>query len=641
MAACGLLFTGTGCVHSQTVSLPETEEPSDPFKDVAYADIIDARYTPGNESRCMTWFTDMGSWYGFTLPMKSDIRHGFCGPFDLAPERRTWISDALVEVDLESVSRDECHGFATTYLPGELRMFYDTPLGPVREKLFFSSCDEAILKVNAPEGSTARFHGRLTVEGGIDCKDNRVRFKTTGREDITLVFPEGVTAEKEGVDAYSVKVPFSTGPVFVRMCFGAEGRKDYYPEILEESASGRWQGYLGSVIRQDTSEEFRRIAAKAVVTLVSNWKSRKGDLKHDGIVPSQSVSYFMGFWGWDSWKHAAAVASFAPGLAKDQVRAMFDYQTPEGMITDCVYKDSEENNLRNSKPPLAAWAVSKIFEKTADKDFVIEMLPGLARYHAWWYRFRDADMNGICEYGSCDGTREAAAWESGMDNAIRFDRTSMVRNGRNDSAWSMDQESVDLNAFLVYDRKCLDELADKVGCVMVHDLPANSEDTDPSGVSEWFYDRSDRFFHDRKLGSVDFIRTSGTEAALPLWTGIASDEQAEAVRERFGDKKKFATFIPFPTSAADDPAFNPEAYWRGPVWLDQAYFCISGLRRYGYTEMADEFTRKLFGNLPGLSGSSPVYENYNSLTGSPLEAPNFSWSAAAILLLYEEYGKNF
>lgn len=65
-------------------------------------------------------------------------------------------------------------------------------------------------------------------------------------------------------------------------------------------------------------------------------------LLHDGVVPSHAVGYFMGFWAWDSWKHAAALADFAPELAKNQVRAMFDYQMDNGMIIDCIYTDIRE-----------------------------------------------------------------------------------------------------------------------------------------------------------------------------------------------------------------------------------------------------------------------------------------------------------
>lgn len=115
-----------------------------------------------------------------------------------------------------------------------------------------------------------------------------------------------------------------------------------------------------------------------------------------------------------------ALSWFEPELAKNQVRAMFDYQTPEGMIIDCIYIDKNENNERNSKPPLAAWAVSEIYKSTQDADFVKEIYPKLLHYHQWWYKYRDHDRNGYCEFGAVDGTLEAAAWESGMDNAIRF-----------------------------------------------------------------------------------------------------------------------------------------------------------------------------------------------------------------------------
>ena len=65
----------------------------------------------------------------------------------------------------------------------------------------------------------------------------------------------------------------------------------------------------------------------------------------------------------------------------------------------------------------------------------------LYRFHQWWYAERDHDHNGICEYGSTDGTLIAAAWESGMDNGVRFDDTRMLKNEM-EKAWSMDQENI-------------------------------------------------------------------------------------------------------------------------------------------------------------------------------------------------------
>ena len=102
---------------------------------------------------------------------------------------------------------------------------------------------------------------------------------------------------------------------------------------------------------------------------------------------------------------------------------------------------------------------------------------------------------------------------------------------------------------------------------------------------------------------------------------------------------KFSTYIPFPTVSADHPEFGYDKYWRGPVWIDQVYFGISGIRNYGYTEMADNYTDQIFTRLEGLSDSEPINENYDPHTGKRLKASNFSWSAAHLLMMYWEYGK--
>ena len=105
------------------------------------------------------------------------------------------------------------------------------------------------------------------------------------------------------------------------------------------------------------------------------------------------------------------------------------------------------------------------------------------------------------------------------------------------------------------------------------------------------------------------------------------------------DPRKFATYIPFPTIAADNPKYDANGYWRGPIWLDQTYYAIEAFRNYGEPRKADGYTRRVFDRLQGLSGDAPIYENYDTFTGRPLQASHFSWSAAHLLLLYERYGK--
>lgn len=93
---------------------------------------------------------------------------------------------------------------------------------------------------------------------------------------------------------------------------------------------------------------------------------------------------------------------------------------------------------------------------------------------------------------SLDGTLEAAAWESGMDNAIRFDDAVMINNGSED-AWSIDQESVDLNAYLANECRYLKKFADILG--ESFDGPDYTD-----RVADYFYDSDRNYFFDRLEG---------------------------------------------------------------------------------------------------------------------------------------------
>ena len=100
----------------------------------------------------------------------------------------------------------------------------------------------------------------------------------------------------------------------------------------------------------------------------------------------------------------------------------------------------------------------------------------------------------------------------------------------------------------------------------------------------------------------------------------------------------FNTKIPFPTLSASHPEFDPKnGYWRGPVWLDQAYFALVGMQSYGYREEAKRLKEKIFQNAEGLlMAEQPLRENYDPRDAKGLNAKHFSWSAAHLLLLLQE-----
>lgn len=520
------------------------------------------------------------------------------------------------------------------------------------------------------------------------------------------------------------------------------------PKLFIEQTENRWQGYVDKLKSQldPSDKQSLALAVKSLQTLVGNWRSPAGALKSSGITPSVTARWFNGFWAWDSWKHAYAVSYFSPELAKDIIRSMFDFQVtandplrPQdaGMILDAIFYNTDQSrggdggnwNERNTKPPLAAWAVWKIYEEDKDKSFIHEMFPKLIAYHEWWYRNRDHNQNGLVEYGAtrhrlhndnegnliffangsrkikfdhqcvdigknkfqCSGAdyleqlieqnievdvpaQHAAAWESGMDNAARFGfinkaqfnklskSTSMSQEALKDLwrvkflenknsqgkllGYSINQESVDLNSFLYLEKNILSEMALILGDTKKSKKLREQAIRLKNKINQCFFDEKTGFYYDRKIdgdasqvlcdGNLLTSRGKGPEGWLPLWVKAADNDKSARVIKNMLRENEFNTFIPFPTAAKSNPAYGPDIYWRGRVWLDQFYFAVEALKNYGQQEQAGHLIDKLLLRAEDIKSKQSIRENYHPENGEGLGATNFSWSAAHLLALILE-----
>ena len=610
-------------------------------------------------------FSDQGAWFGFALPPdnKQDIQGGFSGPFLMSNGR--WLASQLLVVNLWDTGNDQViqlsgasdHVYRST--PGLLEESMQVDGLSVRQTLWFDRIDAsqsgmAIIRFsikNTTENRksvTVGWSGKV-FEDGQKLESSGHRLSVIGNNAYTLRVNFGPEYSKPDINGHdyrvNVKAPHSIGAgesviSSIVIDFSLQGDPPASSTDIDairvnsdksyRKNRQRWNRWLTRVDPGPAGgDAFRVIAVKSLQTLINNWRGPAGRLTHHGMFPSHNVWYFNGYWAWDTWKQAVGVLSFDAELAKALVRGMFRHQDSNGMIADVVYLDGGEDNWRDSKPPLAGWAIDAIYQATGDLEFVRELYPKLLAYHKFWYRNRDHNNNGLCEYGSTDGTLEAARWESGMDNAVRFDNSKMLQN--NESAWSMNQESVDLNSYLYLEKVALSRLADALG---LDDAPWRQQaDELKLRIREQFYDADDGWFYDININNGSFIRTQGPEGWIPLWAGVATQQQADRVRAIIMDTNKFRTPVPFPTVAADNAGFS-DGYWRGLVWLDQVYFGIEGLRRYGFETEANALTHQLFSNLQGVTEPGvPIYENYHPLNGEGRNVSHFSWSSAHLLML--------
>ena len=641
-------------------------EPADhPAAAVAsYLDVLDLHGVPRTPTdRSFNIFFDAGSWHGYSLPLANDTATGFSGPFVHSLGDGQWVGVRFAQLALRNATSKQNIALSpleSHAAPGYLVRRFSGPGLTVSQTLFFADSWHALVRIELT--ATTSQDVDLSVAGRVMSsreaklvKDGDVLTQTFANSNsklTTQLHADGVFANQVTLSGADYRIaldqplhlkPNQAATVWVEQTLVYDVRTETPPLVDVANAwvrnRERWADYLKSVASSHISglpdATAQRVSVKAMLTLLGNWRAARGDLNHDGVIPSYSNPDFNGFWSWDSWKHAAALAQFAPALARDQMRAMFDYQAADGMVPDCIYLDKAGNNWRDTKPPLAVWATLEIYRATGDKAFLGEMYDKLVRYHRWWFTARDHDHNGLVEYGSTDGTKVAAKWESGMDNGVRFDAISMLKNG--EGAWSMDQESVDLNAYLYKEKLDLAQVAAILGKAADQAQWLKEAATMKAVIQTRMFDKTRGYFFDSKLGSGEPVRVYGSEGWAPLWAGVASPDQAKSVIRVMLDPGKFATVMPFPTLAADDPHFSPiKGYWRGPVWLDQAYFGVEALRLYGYDQQADDMARRLVLNAKGLTQQAPMYENYDPLTGQGYQSPNFSWAAASYLLLMQQ-----
>lgn len=628
----------------------------------AFADVLNIKAIPSSPDNLDAFgFSDMGAWHAYSLPNRDSVKYfgGFCGPL-LMKMSGQWIGKSLCRLTLIDETGQpilyDPDKVKLTYLPGKLIQELNTGNFKVKLSLIFTDNRTALISSEIENNSNQQkrihllLHGDVWLENlKVTHSENSIKINLPDSSFVSMRFP----AAPVGIDYNGKDINIDLGQItlapgkkyktaFCQSYFftdeeATEHEKltDSYvqePELYFRRNTERWNAYLQSVVSEKDSVVKQNLAVKCVETLLSNWRSPAGALKHNGVFPSSAYQGFYGFWAWDSWKHAAALASFAPELAKESMRSMFDFQNEAGMVADCIYFDSTENNWRDTKAPLAAWAVCKIWEATVDTAFVREMYPRLVKYHYWWYTNRDSNKNGLCEYGSTDGSLIAAKWESGMDNAVRFDNSQIRKI--TETAWALNQESVDLNAYLQKEKVDLAKLALVLG--KKKDAAVFTEEANrlAQEIKNHFWSEKYGYFFDRNTDDNSFIETFGTEGWTLLWTGVASKTQADQVVKIMLDPKRFNTSVPFPTLDASNPKFDPlDGYWRGPVWIDQACFGIEALENYGYLMESELLKRKLLEHASGLLSDGAIRENYHPLTGEGLNATHFSWSAAHLLLL--------
>ena len=382
------------------------------------------------------------------------------------------------------------------------------------------------------------------------------------------------------------------------------------------AAEARWRSWFNRV--PPVADEHRLTYAYAWWIMANNLISPHGKVAYEAMTPSK-INY-VGLWLWDSAMHALAYRHVDPELARNQIRAMLACQLPDGMLPDAVYDEGVVSTIDHpiaaevTKPPILAWATLKLHEADPDPGFLEEVYVPLVRWNAWWFSMNDDDVDGLVQYNH--------PFSSGLDDSPLWDGGLPV-------------ESPDLNTYLCVQMGSLAIMAETLGMDAEGAMWRRRAKAIVGRMIESMWEEKTGLFH--ALRDEVPIPVVTPFSLFPLWTGQLPDEIRARLVAHLTDPDEFWGEHIVPTVARNDPHYDPETMWRGPVWANINYFFVEALQQVGEHALARTLRDR---TLRLIMSQSSIYEYYNAETGQPPEtaADTFGWTAAVFIDLAIQAG---
>jgi glycogen debranching enzyme len=392
-------------------------------------------------------------------------------------------------------------------------------------------------------------------------------------------------------------------------------------------------------------------------------------------------------WNWDSAFCAIGWSHIDPRRAAQELDILMRGQWQDGLVPHILFNPAAEHyepgpaawgtidvpgapsNVRTSsitQPPVAATAARIVLERAGGDAQVEQVLrslvPKLERWHAWFLATRDPSGEGL----PCI----VHPWESGMDNAPRWDaglariepgtiEYRRIDNTVVDPSQRPTRYDYDRYFFIVRERARLgfappdpatepflmqDVAMAAILCRAERDLGmlaaalgASAPQAEArrarvaAALNATLLDVKRGSYHDRDPRTRERLSREHVAGLLPLFAEVVPDEVVAKMVARLESADEFGTPWPVPSVHAKDPLFDARRYWRGPSWVQVNWMLIDGLERAGASALAG----RLAARTVEMVERSGFREYFDPMTGEGLGAEDFAWTAALVLDLLQ------
>ena len=271
-----------------------------------------------------------------------------------------------------------------------------------------------------------------------------------------------------------------------------------------------------------------------------------------------------------------------------------------------------------TKPPIYGWTFYKCLEMldpaSSQECPIFNLLPqprleeiytSVSKFTRYWFKHRSTTTSLLPYYSHGN--------DSGWDNSTAFDGQTVCI-------------SPDLAGFLVLQCDFLAKLGQHLNAPDSVDWVHLRDQTSSALVEEGWNETVQAFafkdaFSGRTWTTTTLLQFMPLVAApfLPRSILEASVAQLEGYLSEWG----------LATERLDSELYEPDGYWRGPIWAPPTLILESAIRSAGFTQFAD----KIADRFVKLCEQNGFAENYNALTGQGNRDLSYTWSASAYLAL--------
>ncbi len=310
-----------------------------------------------------------------------------------------------------------------------------------------------------------------------------------------------------------------------------------------------------------------------------------------------------------------------PERARGVLRTFVAHQRGDGSFPGRVYANhAEGTDFYHADWGGALLALDAVHPSDA---FVAEVLPALARYGEWLIATRDAQRTHL--YDVVD------QYETGQEYMSRY---QAVDPDADLYGWEsrIRLKGVDVTVYAYSLFRALARLAPRAG--LDGEPWRLHADEVAQAVRRRMWDPGSGMFSDVNPATGRRTRVKAAVCFYPYATDIVFAEHLPGFAQNLFDPRSFWTPFPVPSSSADDPAYDPDAAWKGKrhncpwngrVWpmanshVAEAIAAVAlgpvpALRAH-LAEFVTRFVRMMFW---GGDASRPnAFEHYHPVTGRP------------------------